>query len=175
MKSFLCTLSIFLGLMTTGGVEYITIRKGCENNPLLCNRIISVKTNERVNDRVPTQCCDSDFCNQDLNFQNSQIDTFPEILLQCPSCYNGNSTEECVTSTNVTCIKDQGQCMNYVGVLQLADGTVHNMSFKGCVTTGGCLLGFTVLPGTKELKFNIMDCTPALPIVPKPTVIPHPV
>ncbi|XP_075459385.1 phospholipase A2 inhibitor NAI-like [Ascaphus truei] len=201
MTSFICTLSIFVALMSTvysikcqqgwsinskticstievecsgscitysdncyvDNVYRPSIRKGCETNQDLCNITVSIKTDNGVEARVPTQCCETDSCNQEHTFQTPQEDVPANPPLQCPSCYNNDSTVECVSNKKVTCSEGQGQCLNYVGKVQLADGSVHNMSYKGCITTGGCLLGFAVLPGSKQLKCNILECTPAVP------------
>ncbi|XP_075462525.1 uncharacterized protein LOC142497941 isoform X3 [Ascaphus truei] len=217
MTSFICTLSIFLALMSTvycvrckqcwnlnsteccgntfvdctgacitysekcavGRKSLLSIRSGCEYDlPLqlvVCNKFLSIKTGAGVDAAVFVKCCDTDNCNENQQYENLQIDTFPVTPLECPSCYEAGSTEECVSSSHVNCTTDQQECVNYVGQIQLADGSVQNMAFKGCITAGGCDIGFVLLPGTKELKCKKMECTLALPKVPKPTVIPHPV
>ncbi|XP_075462528.1 ly6/PLAUR domain-containing protein 8-like isoform X4 [Ascaphus truei] len=200
MTSFICTLSIFVALMSTvysikcqqgwsinseticstievecsgscitysencyiDNVYRPSIRKGCEAEQKLCNTIFSIKTDDLVEARVPTQCCETDSCNQEHTFQTSGIDGLPDANFQCPSCYVADSTVECESTKNVTCSVGQEQCLNYVGKVQLADASVIQMSLKGCITTGGCEGTFYVLPGSKQLKCNILECTPAL-------------
>ncbi|MEE6481811.1 hypothetical protein FKM82_012999 [Ascaphus truei] len=214
MTSFICTLSIFVALMSTvhcikckqcwnlntticsgnniidckgscitysenvtiGGKPLLSIRSGCEDylaplyKGLVCTKFLCIKTQAGLDASVTAQCCNSsDFCNENHQYKNSQIDSKPASNFQCPSCFKANTLEECVPTKNVDCIENQLQCLNYIGVVQLADGSVSSYSFKGCVTMFGCDLGFAVLPGTKELKCKKMECTPAIPIV--PTVI----
>ncbi|MEE6481812.1 hypothetical protein FKM82_013000 [Ascaphus truei] len=216
MTSFICTLSIFVALMSTvhcikckscwnlnsticsgnniidckgscitysenvtiGDKSLASIRSGCEDylsaflKNFACTKFMSIKTQTGLKAAVTAQCCNSsDFCNENHQYNNSQIESKPDNNFYCPSCFKANTLEECVPIQNMACIENQLQCLNYIGVVQLADGSVSSYSFKGCVNMFGCLLGFAVLPGTKELKCKKMHCTPALEI---PTIVPPP-
>ncbi|MEE6481814.1 hypothetical protein FKM82_013002 [Ascaphus truei] len=153
---------------TIDGKSLQSIRSGCEYNSMLeslaCNKFLSIKTGAGVEVAVTAKCCYTDLCNENQQYENSQIDSSVEPIYKCPSCFNASSTEECVSSTFVTCNPDEGECVNYIGLIQRADASVIEMSVKGCITKGGCDIGFAVLPGTRELKYKQMKCTAPLPI-----------
>ncbi|XP_075459386.1 uncharacterized protein LOC142496608 [Ascaphus truei] len=211
MTSFMCTLSIFVALMSTvhcikckqcwsrnatecygdtivdcpnacvtysekcivDGKSLLSVRSGCEYNPILesvaCNQFLSIKTAAGVGVNVFAKCCSTDLCNENQQYESSSATLFwtlsALLVTKCPSCYKAGSTEECLSSSHVACNLITEQCVSYIGLIQLADGTVQNMSFKGCVTRRGCEFGFAVLPGTIELKRKEMKCTEALSTV----------
>ncbi|XP_075047525.1 uncharacterized protein LOC142107804 isoform X2 [Mixophyes fleayi] len=138
--------------------HFRSIRKTCGNE--LCNLCLTVTTGLDFNVRVSTQCGKGDGSNANLNFTES-CNNLTTNGLKCPRCYNGTSAEGCADNGTVACVGKEMQCADYAGVVQYSDGSVNYISYKGCIVTGGCLVGFLGLPGTKEIKRKTFNCTAA--------------
>ncbi|XP_075047529.1 uncharacterized protein LOC142107807 [Mixophyes fleayi] len=134
--------------------ELRSMRKTCGNQ--LCNLCITLTTGHGFNVRASTQCNST---NADLNF-TERCNNLTTNGLKCPSCYE-KTTDGCKDVGTVDCVQGETQCVDYAGEVQFSDGSVNPLSFKGCIVTGGCDVGFLGLPGSKEIKRTTFNCTAA--------------
>ncbi|XP_040183310.1 uncharacterized protein LOC120916416 [Rana temporaria] len=146
-----------------GKDEYPSIQKGC-SVPLLCGNCFSVTTNDNFLVRVTGQCGEGNSSNENLNYNYKDIcDTqLTPNNYQCPSCFSTDSASGCESTGYVDCLGLEKECFDYGAFLMLSDGKPINMSIKGCLTTGGCEIGYSGVPGSKELQRDHMKCTPAI-------------
>ncbi|XP_073457359.1 uncharacterized protein [Aquarana catesbeiana] len=145
----------------TGTEEYPTIQKGC-SVPLLCGKCFSVTTKDNFLVRVSGQCEEGDGSNENLNYKDICDTQLQPNNYQCPSCFSTGSPSGCESTGYVDCLGSEKECFDYGAFLRLSDGKPINMSIKGCLTTGGCDIGYAGVPGSKELQRDHMSCTPAI-------------
>ncbi|XP_040183312.1 protein RoBo-1-like [Rana temporaria] len=144
-------------------VEYKTIMKGCSFPPL-CDKCFSVTTKDDFLIRVSNACGEGDGSNAQVNYNTNICDSqLQPNNYQCPSCFTNSTTEGCESTGFVDCLGLEGQCLDYGGSVILSDGIPRNVSIKGCVTSGGCDIGFSGIPGGKQINLVRIICTPAIP------------
>ncbi|XP_075046942.1 uncharacterized protein LOC142107409 [Mixophyes fleayi] len=141
-----------------GNKQLRSIKKTCGNE--LCNLCITLTTNHGFKVRVSTQCGKGDGSNANLNF-TERCNSLKTNGLKCPSCYE-KTTDGCEADGTVDCVQGETQCVDYAGVVHYSDGSVSPLSFKGCIVTGGCKVGFAALPGSEEMSRKKFDCTDAV-------------
>nr|WCP86179.1 sodefrin precursor-like factor C [Lithobates vaillanti] len=143
------------------GEEYRTIQKGC-SVPLLCDKCFSVTTKDNFLVRVGSQCGEGEGSNENLNYKDICTDQLKPNNYHCPSCFSIGSPTDCESTGYVDCLGLEMECFNYGAFVMLSDGRTMNVSLKGCITIGGCDIGYAGVPGNKELKRDHMICTPAI-------------
>ncbi|XP_066463179.1 phospholipase A2 inhibitor gamma subunit A-like [Eleutherodactylus coqui] len=142
--------------------KYQTIQKGCGDSNY-CNGCLRVTTEKGLTVEACAKCCTGEKCNDDLSYTRASVEE-PNGYF-CPACYKNDTTEVCNPGSDVVyCRGAQTECVKYGGGVIFSDGTAHPVSAQGCITQGGCQLGFSALPGAKEAQRMTMECTPATKI-----------
>nr|QDH44592.1 sodefrin precursor-like factor F [Boana cinerascens] len=143
---------------TVDGIEHKTVRKTCGDNTT-CGSCFSISTNQGLTLRTSTQCRKGYKSNANLNYKITCEALEKENGYWCPACYKNNSMDGCEATHTINCKGAETACLEFRGVIQIADGTVKKISVKGCIF--GCGFGYIALPGVKILTTKILTCTPA--------------
>ncbi|XP_040183309.1 uncharacterized protein LOC120916415 [Rana temporaria] len=141
--------------------KFRTIQKSC-SVPLLCGNCFSVTTNDNFLVRVSGQCGVGNGSNENLNYKDPCDGQLIPNNYQCPSCFSIGSPTGCESTGYVDCLGMEEECFDYGAFVMLSDGKTMNVSLKGCITTGGCNIGYSGVPGNKELQRDHMICTPPI-------------
>ncbi|XP_040183320.1 uncharacterized protein LOC120916422 [Rana temporaria] len=144
---------------------YNSVRKMCAVEAL-CNTCFSASTNHDFYLRVSAECGEGDNSNADLKFKELCNDQLPLNGYMCPSCYVNTSTDGCESEGMVLCRGNEFECLKFRSSVQLSDGSITPMSVQGCITQGGCQIGFGGIPGAKQYDPKEMTCTPATRVNP---------
>ncbi|XP_040182796.1 uncharacterized protein LOC120916012 [Rana temporaria] len=144
-------------------VIYNSVRKMCAIETL-CNNCFTASTNHGLNLRIRGECGEGDNSNAGFKHNALCCDKMPLNNFMCPSCYVNTSTDGCESNEMVLCRGNEFECVKYRSIVQLSDGKAVPMSFRGCVTKGGCKIKFGGIPGEKELEPKESTCTPAIPV-----------
>ncbi|XP_071969221.1 protein RoBo-1-like [Engystomops pustulosus] len=102
---------------------------------------------ENLRYRFLATCCDTELCNDD-ECKLPKDDLTPNGL-QCPTCYNSNSTEKCVSTKKMNCTGTEGECFEYRGSMKMPDESVQLYSVQGCSNNVTCNFNFD-----KHIKIN---------------------
>ncbi|KAG8548165.1 hypothetical protein GDO81_026366 [Engystomops pustulosus] len=113
-------------------------------------------TGENIEYQFNGVCCTGDDCNIDeFRLPDNKIPNG----LQCPTCYNNISTDECVSDMKVNCTGNQVLCYDYRASMQNPDGSVLQYSSKGCANKFVCDVNFDKHIGLIELYREHLNCT----------------
>ncbi|XP_075046038.1 phospholipase A2 inhibitor NAI-like [Mixophyes fleayi] len=140
-------------------IEYSSMSKTCGSDEL-CGQSFTLTTGLGFEARASNQCGEGDGSNANLNFTKSSGELLPNGYT-CPRCYAKDSIDGCEDNGTVECLGKESECVYYRGTVQIADSSIRKFSLKGCIVPGGCKIGFSGLPGSKEMKKEIMECVPA--------------
>ncbi|XP_071969003.1 uncharacterized protein [Engystomops pustulosus] len=141
---------------------FCSVWKGCVAN-VPCNETPYSFVNKDVSTKVNIQCCDTDLC----NIKMYEMPKEEEMLgPKCPSCFNPNSTEECVPDGETTCRAIDDKCMTFAGTVEKPDGNIETYSAKGCMSSIGCSLILDQIVGCHIMEEKIFRCDD---ISPKPS------
>ncbi|XP_075047602.1 ly6/PLAUR domain-containing protein 8-like [Mixophyes fleayi] len=136
------------------GDVFHSIKKGCANTAP-CGVFASM-TQENVQIRVYTSCCNGELCNNDKFYLPPDDTTLNGKT--CPSCYSKGTVDECVSDKSMKCLGTEVQCLDYRGTVQNPDQTVANYSVKTCINPNACKYKFDVLLEIKEKYRALLAC-----------------
>ncbi|MEE6481821.1 hypothetical protein FKM82_013006 [Ascaphus truei] len=137
------------------GKIYNSIYKGCAKE-LPCDQMMSTSDDAGEHVRMNYKCCTGDDCNTD-NYEIPPDSGEPSGVI-CPSCYELDTREECVTKRDMVCKGDEMKCKNYIGIIKKPDAEELQFSVKGCASSLACTMGFSAMIGVEEISSINYEC-----------------
>ncbi|KAM3923437.1 uncharacterized protein RB166_012482 [Leptodactylus fuscus] len=142
------------------GQHHKTITKMC-GDKTSCNGCFSVTTEQGLTVRVSSQCSTGNHSNDGHCYGIGCESLEKKNGHQCDACYSNSTMDGCIPTGKVMCSGSELDCVTFRGIIQVSDHTVQQVSVKGCITKGGCALGFGAMPGAKSMKELELACTAA--------------
>ncbi|XP_075135334.1 phospholipase A2 inhibitor gamma subunit A-like [Leptodactylus fuscus] len=132
-----------------------SIWKGCSRN-VPCNVKPYSKVTGEAYLMYNIKCCDEDLCNKKFYEMPPEE---PPNGLECPSCIEKDTLEECKAKNKIMCRGDQDKCSNYAGVTKNPVDDVMSYSLQGCVSSLLCKFQLDQLVGVQVLNTSFLYCT----------------
>ncbi|KAM9298939.1 uncharacterized protein PAF06_015929 [Gastrophryne carolinensis] len=145
------------------GQTYETIKKNCAID-FVCGQCFCMTIKDKVIMRIGYECETGNHSNANLQYVRKCPNELPPNGYKCPSCYRNDTDQGCESEGEVLCGGNELECVNFGTYIEQSDGTTRHISGQGCITKGGCDMGFLYMPGVKELTRNFLECKPAIPV-----------
>ncbi|XP_069803557.1 phospholipase A2 inhibitor NAI-like isoform X2 [Dendropsophus ebraccatus] len=114
---------------------YHSIFKGCSGH-FPCAGVAYAIVNDNLYLATYLQCCDEDLCNDDLFYEMPEGEE--PIGPLCPTCYVGDTLEECNGDEEIRCHHKDDKCITLALGVEKPDGVPATYSAKGCASALEC-------------------------------------